>query len=50
MTSRQTQIFFQHTLINVSFTDLNEIFNPQAENIPNIMPGSFSLMVHFGMI
>ena len=35
MASRYTQeYFFQHTLINVSFTDLNEIIHPQAEDIP----------------
>ena len=35
MASRYTQeYFFQHTLMNVSFTDLNEIIHPQAEDIP----------------
>ena len=35
MASRYTQeYFFQHTLINVSFTDLNKIIHPQAEDIP----------------
>ena len=35
MASRYTQeCFFQHTLINISFTDLNEIIHPQAGNIP----------------
>ena len=35
MASKYTQeYFFQHTLINVSFTDLNEIIHPQAEDIP----------------
>ena len=35
MVWRYTQeYFFQHTLMNVSFTDLNEIIHPQAENIP----------------
>ena len=35
MASRYTQeYFFQHTLINVSFTDLNEIIHAQAEDIP----------------
>ena len=35
MASRYAQeCFFQHTLINISFTDLNEIIHPQAENIP----------------
>ena len=33
--SRYTQeYFFQHTLMNVSFRDLNEIIHPNAENIP----------------
>ena len=35
MASRYTQeYFFQHTLMSVSFTDLNEIIHPQAEDIP----------------
>ena len=35
MASRYTQEhFFQHTLMNVSFMDLNEIIHPMAENIP----------------
>lgn len=35
MASRYTQdYFFQHTLMNVSFTDLNEIIHPLGENIP----------------
>ena len=35
MASRYTQeYFFQHTLMNVSFTELNEIIHPQAEDIP----------------
>ena len=35
MASRYTQeYFFQHTLMNVSFTDLNEIIHPNAEDIP----------------
>ena len=35
MASRYTQeYFFQHMLMNVSFTDLNEIIYPQAEDIP----------------
>ena len=35
MASRYTQEYFlQHTLMNVSFTDLNEIIHPQAEDIP----------------
>ena len=35
MASRYTQkYFFQHTLMNVSFTDLNEIIHPQAEDVP----------------
>lgn len=28
------EYFFQHTWMNVSFTDLNEIIHPQSENIP----------------
>ena len=35
MASRYTQeYFFQHTLMNVSFMDLNEIIHPMAEDIP----------------
>ena len=35
MASRYTQeYFFQHTLMNVSFTNLNEIIHPNAESIP----------------
>ena len=35
MASRYTQeYFFQHTLMNVSFTNLNEIIHPDADNIP----------------
>ena len=35
MTSRYTQeYFFQHTLMKVSFMDLNEIIHPMAEDIP----------------
>ena len=35
MASRYTQeYFFQHTLMNVPFRDLNEIIHPNAENIP----------------
>ena len=35
MASRYIQkYFFQHTLMNVSFTDLNEIIHPQAEDVP----------------
>ena len=35
MASRYSQeYFFQHTLMNVSFTNLNEIIHPNAENIP----------------
>ena len=35
MASRYRQeYFFQHTLMNVSFTNLNEIIHPNAENIP----------------
>ena len=35
MASRYTQdYFFQHTLMNVLFTDLNEIIHPLGENIP----------------
>ena len=34
MASRYTQeYFFQHTLMNVSFMDLNEIIHPKAEDI-----------------
>ena len=34
MTSRYAQeCFFQHALMNVSFTDLNEIIHPKAEDI-----------------
>ena len=28
------EYFFQHTLMNISFTNLNEIIHPNAENIP----------------
>ena len=28
------EYFFQHTLMNVSFTNLNEIIHPNAETIP----------------
>ena len=28
------EYFFQHTLMDVSFRDLNEIIHPNAENIP----------------
>ena len=28
------EYFFQHTLMNVSFRNLNEIIHPNAENIP----------------
>ena len=35
MASRYSQeYFFQHTLMNVSFRNLNEIIHPNAENIP----------------
>ena len=35
MASQYTQeYFFQHGLINVSFTNLNEIIHPNAESIP----------------
>ena len=35
MASRYSQeYFFQHTLINVSFRNLNKIIHPNAENIP----------------
>ena len=35
MASRYTQeYFFHYMLMNVSFTDLNEIIHPQAEDIP----------------
>lgn len=35
MASRYTQEYlFQHTLMNVSFTDLNEIIHLMPENIP----------------
>lgn len=35
MASRYTQeYFFQHSLMNVSFTNLNEIIHPNAEDIP----------------
>ena len=35
MASRYTwEYFFQHTLMNVSFADLNEIIHPKAEDIP----------------
>ena len=35
MASRYTQeYFFQHMLINVSFTNLNKIIHPNAESIP----------------
>ena len=35
MASRYTQeYFFQHTLMNVFFMDLNEIIHPNAEDIP----------------
>ena len=35
MASRYTQeYFFQHTLMNVSFTNLNKIIHPNAESIP----------------
>ena len=35
MASQYTQeYFFQHRLINVSFTNLNEIIHPNAESIP----------------
>ena len=35
MASRYTQeYFFQHTLMNISFGNLNEIIHPNAENIP----------------
>ena len=35
MASQYTQeYFFQHRLINVSFTNLNEIIRPNAESIP----------------
>ena len=35
MASRYTQqYFFQHTLMNVSFRNLNEVFHRNAENIP----------------
>ena len=34
MASRYAQeYFFQHALMNVSFTDLNEIIHPKAEDI-----------------
>lgn len=49
MASRYTEeYFFQHTWMNVSFTDLNEIIHPQSENIPEYIRyyasvnGSFS--------
>lgn len=28
------EYFFQHTLMDVSFRDVNEIIHPNAENIP----------------
>ena len=35
MASRCSQEYiFQHSLINISFTDPNEIIHPQAESIP----------------
>ena len=35
MASRYNQeYFFQHSLMNIAFTDLNEIIHPNAENIP----------------
>ena len=35
MASQYTQEYFlQHRLINVSFTNLNEIIHPNAESIP----------------
>ena len=35
MASRYTQeYFFQHSLMNISFRNLNEIIHPNAENIP----------------
>ena len=35
MASRYSQeYFFQHTFMNVSFRNLNEIIHPNAENIP----------------
>ena len=35
MASKYTQeYFFEHTLMNVSFRDLNEIIHPNAKNIP----------------
>ena len=35
MASRYSQEYsFQHTLMNVSFRNLNEIIHPNAENIP----------------
>ena len=35
MASRYTQeYFFQHSLINISFRNLDEIIHPNAENIP----------------
>ena len=35
MASRYSQeYFFQHSLMNISFTDLNEIIHPNAGSIP----------------
>ena len=35
MASRYSQeYFFQHSLMNIPFTDLNEIIHPNAESIP----------------
>ena len=45
MASRCTQeYFFQHTLMNVSFMDLNEVIHPMAEDIPEYIRHCASAM------
>ena len=45
MASRYNQeYFFQHSLMNVPFTDLSEIIHPKAEDIPEYIRNFASAM------
>ena len=50
MTSRCSQgYFFQHSLMNISFTDPNEIIHPNAESIPEYIRHFASAMFVNGL-
>ena len=46
MSRYNSQYFFQHLLMNISFTNLNDIIHPSAENIPEALHHFASAMFY----